>query len=592
LPWVLAAVLLSGPTFAQGAGAAAGDAKSHHAAAEAAAKAKDWAKAADEFRAANALEKSPESAEGLANAEHELGHVTLAYEAYEDYLNTYSAKLPAAKKALAEKRLKELAEKTGAFTIEVNEPGAEIFLDDKSLGKSPLPRPVRVLAGPHRIRVVKEGFLHWEQAPNASAQGQASVSVKLEVDARKARLNVREQGNQQVHVFVDGVDMGAAPWSGDVDGGEHEIVVKSATMLATPQKITVAKGETKEVVVVASTTTATLKVSTADGKGVIYIDGKVAGEGVFSGDIPAGPHKITVKRDGYDPFEEDISLKEKETVSRSVTLQLVATVTTGQVKTDEDRLEGLYGSVGLSGILLPTGNGNDIQNLCDKGTAGMTCSGSPDIGGALHGYVGYHWDPVGMELFLQAAYDQTTPTVQYASSPVNLNADPAREEKYAFRRIGGTAAARARLTWQTKKVRLGFAAGPGFSYRQVLFQRDAKAIVGTDEFSDKYAGSAGYWAPALSLDAHVGWRVARAFELQLGFQTLLESARAFNQKVVLDADNGRQLVKGGSSSPVPLPSGIAPSVPGQTIPITTPSYQLITGSQVFTGIYIGAQFGP
>ncbi len=568
------------------------DAKAHRTAAEAAAKAKDWAKALEEFRAANALEKTPESMEGIANAEHELGHVPQAYEAYEDFLNTYSAKLPGPKKVAAEKRLKELGEKTGAFAIDVNGAGAEIFLDDKSLGKSPLAKPVRVLSGPHRVRVHKDGFLPWEQAPNAPAQAQTAVAVKLEVDARKARLNVREQSNAPVHVYVDGVDMGVAPWSGDVEPGEHEIIVKSATMLATPQKVTVAKGETREIIAAASATSASLKVSTADGKGVIYIDGKVVGEGVFSGEIPAGPHKVMVKRDGYDPFEEDIALKEKENVSRSVTLQLVSTVTTGQVKTDTDRLEGLYGSLGLSGVLMPSGNGNDIQNECDKGTAGVTCAGSSDVGGALHGYVGYHWDPVGMELFMQAMYDQTTPVIQVASSPVNLNADPARKEEYSFRRIGGTAAIRARLTWQAKKIRLGFAAGPGASYRQVLFQRDATATVGNDTFGDKYVGSAGYWAPALSLDAHVGFRATRAFELQLGFQTLFESARAFGEKVVLDADNSRQLVKGGASSPVPLPGGVVPSVPGQTIAISTPSYQLITGTQIFTGLYIGAQFGP
>lgn len=581
-------LLVSGTAGAQ---TGAGDAKAHRTAAEAAVKAKDWAKALEEFRAANAAEKTPESTEGIALAEYELGRVPQAYDAYEDYLNTYSAKLAGPKKTAAEKRLKELAEKTGAFTIEVNEAGAEVFLDDKSIGKSPLAKPVRVLAGPHRLRVHKDGFLPWEQAPNAPAQAQTPVAVKLEVDARKARLNVREQSNQQVHVYIDGVDMGAAPWSGDVDPGDHEIVLKSGIMLATPQKVTVAKGETREIVAQASATTATLKVSTADGKGVIYIDGKVVGEGVFSGDIPAGLHKIAVKRDGYDVFEEDVTLKEKENVSRSVTLQLVSAVTTGQVKTDNDRLEGLYGGFGLSGVLLPAGNGNDIQNECDKGMTGVTCSSSSDVGGALHGYVGYHWDPVGMELFLQAMYDQTTPSINVAASPVNLNADPARTENFAFRRVGGSAAIRARLTWQARKIRLGFAAGPGASYRQVLFQRDASATINGDNFADKYIGSAGYWAPALSLDAHVGFRAARAFEIQLGFQTLFESARAFNEKVVLDADNSRSLIKGGAASPVPLPSGV-PAAPGASIPISTPAYQLITGTQIFTGIYIGAQFGP
>jgi hypothetical protein len=593
MTFALASVLFCGSAFAQTA--PGGDAKTHRVAGETAAGKKDWAKALEEFKASLAIEKTPEALEGVAYTNWELQKWAEAYDAYDDYLTTYSAKLPKNKKDLAQRRLHDLADKTGALAIDATETGADVFVDDKNVGKTPLPKPLRLLPGPHRVRVAKDGFLTWEQAPNVTANGATPVAVKLEADNRKAHLNVREQGNQQVHVFVDNVDMGPAPWSGDLDPGDHEVVVKSATMVAAPQKISVAKGESKDVVLTAATTTAMLKVTTADGKGVIYLDDKVVGEGVFSGEIPSGPHKLVVKRDGYDTFQEDVVLKEKETASRSVTLTLAQTITTGQVKHDEDRLEGFYLGLGASYLFMPDGNGNDIQHLCESKPAGSHCTPDAIIGAAIHGYLGYHWNPVGLELFLQPGYDQTTPSVQYDASPVNLNADPARKEEYAFRRVGAATALRARLTMQTGRVRGSFAAGPGIAYRQVLFTRDTSATVAGVDYSDHYFGSSGYFAPDLSMDLHVGLRAARSFEILLGYQVLFESPRAFGEKVTLQGDPCRQLINGSSpAGSIPTPGGAlcAPTVPGVTIPVSTPTYQLLTGTQTFMGLYLGVQFGP
>jgi hypothetical protein len=589
LSLVLASTLLCSTAAAQ----TSPDAKTHRIAGETAATKKDFAKALEEFKASLAIEKSPEALEGVAYTTWEMQKWAESYDAYDDYLTTYSAKLPKNKKDLAQRRLRDLADKTGSLAIDATEVGADVFVDDKNVGKTPLPKPLRMLPGPHRVRVQKDGYITWEQAPNVTANGATPVAVKLEFDNRKAHLSVREQNGQPVHVFVDNVDMGPAPWAGDLDPGDHEVVVKSASMLAAPQKITVAKGESKDVILTAAATVATLKVTTADGKGVIYLDGKVVGEGVFSQEIPAGPHKLAVKRDGYDTFEEDIVLKEKETASRSVTLILSQVITTGQVKHEEDRLEGFYLGLGASYLFMPDGNGNDVQHICENKPAGSHCTPDAIIGAGLHGYLGYHWNPVGLELFFQPAYDQTTPSVQYDASPVNLNADPARKEDYAFRRIGAALALRARLTMQTGRIRGSVAAGPGIAYRQMLFTRDTSATVAGVNYSDHYFGSSGYFAPDLSLDAHIGFRAARAIELQLGYNVLFESPRAFGEKVTLDGDPCRMLVNGSVPS-IPTPSGAlcAPSVPGQTIPISTPTYQLLTGTQAFMGLYIGAQFGP
>ena len=75
-------------------------------------------------------------------------------------------------------------------------------------------------------------------------------------------------------------------------------------MTAAPEKVTVERGKTKDVELVASASYATLKVGTSDGKGLVYLDDKLVGEGTFTSDVPSGPHSLRITREGYDPFEE------------------------------------------------------------------------------------------------------------------------------------------------------------------------------------------------------------------------------------------------------------------------------------------------
>lgn len=562
--------------------AAAMDAKARLAAGDKAAKAKDWAKALEEYTAANAAQKSAAAQEGIAQALYELKRPVDAYEAYDELLKAHGATLPKVKKDAAQKRLAELDEQTGTITVKSNEDGATVSVDGRVVGKTPLPSAVRVAAGPHRVRVQKDGFGPFESAPSVSAKGTTAVAVTLDADVKKSRLVVKEKNGEQVRVVLDGVDVGPAPYSADVAAGEHEVSLKSATLKSPAEKITIAKGESRDVVLTASSSMATLKVTVSDGKGLVKIDGKVVGEGQFSGDLTSGPHKLLVTREGYDPFEEDIDLKERETVAKSITLKLSSVITTGKVQEESDVIGGLYGGIGLVSVTLPAGTGSDIAKTCDAGQ-GLSCDqravvGNVLGGGGLQGYFGYHWDPVGMELFMSGLFDSTYTKANFSTNSLNLTADPVRTESHLIARAGGTAAVRARVTLQSKAVRGSLAAGVGISRRWSFLGRDTQT---PDGLRDVFAADpVGVWAPALSLDLSVGWRLGKAFTLLLGGYTLLENSSAFSQEARTAPDGNRRLTPTD-------PANLRPPVG-----LSTPSYLLSNQTQGFMGLYIGAQFGP
>jgi hypothetical protein len=562
------------------ASAQAPDAKTSLANGEKAARAKDWAKAQADFEAANAAAPSEAALDGLANAHYQQKHDAEAFVAYESWIKTYGATAPGKKRA-AEARLKELEGRTGLLALDAPESGAAVSVDGKAVGTTPLAAPLRLALGPHRIRITKDGFLPFDQAPNVAAGATATVQVKLEAQSSKGRLSVREKAGKPLRVLVDGVDMGEAPWAGDVEAGPHEVSGRSGPLTAAPEKVTVERGKTKDVELAASASYATLKVGTSDGKGLVYLDDKLVGEGTFTSDVPSGQHSLRITREGYDPFEEAIELKERETIARTITLKLSSKIDTGPVQKENRALEGIYGGFGLLMTFLPGGMNSSMQKTCEGARPAelTSCDGeSGGIGGGATGFIGYHWDPVGVELFLGAQYDETSPTLKWGPSSTDpgFGPDPARKEEFTVRRIGGLGALRVRLTLQGEKIRFSVAGGVGLSYRSLILTRDTSRD--SDGAKDALVPDAqGYLSPVLSFEPSIQYRLGAHTAVALGLSVLAESPRAFDQIPTTKAENGH----GFSNGPAAPPSGL-----------TTPAYELASGTQVFIGPFIGMMFGP
>src|SRR5215471_12540960 len=171
---VAAALLLVGRNVS--AQPAPAEIKTHMDAGDAATKAKDWEKAAAEYKAAFDLGHAAVALEGMANALYEAKKAPEAYEAYDALLTSYGDEIK--KKFLAESRHKDLANRTGAIVVRVSEAQAGVEIDGKALGASPIP-PHRVTVGTHKVRVTKAGFLPFEQTTNVAAAASVTIDATL-----------------------------------------------------------------------------------------------------------------------------------------------------------------------------------------------------------------------------------------------------------------------------------------------------------------------------------------------------------------------------------------------------------------------------
>ncbi|MEZ4467946.1 MAG: PEGA domain-containing protein [bacterium] len=68
----------------------------------------------------------------------------------------------------------------GSVTLLVTERGANIMIDKKKVGTSPLTEPVRLRAGTHEIMVMKPGFAAWKKDVEVAAKSEQNVRVSLE----------------------------------------------------------------------------------------------------------------------------------------------------------------------------------------------------------------------------------------------------------------------------------------------------------------------------------------------------------------------------------------------------------------------------
>jgi hypothetical protein len=137
----------------------------------------DFGAALEKFEAAYALYPSPKLQFNIAQADRELGRIVEAVQAFETFL----AQAPdAAPEIVGEARqsLAELKLKLGQLRVDVVA-GAQVQVDDRAVGVTPLTRIVWLLPGRHRVAIKHPSYLPASANIIVSAGEIQTVAPKL-----------------------------------------------------------------------------------------------------------------------------------------------------------------------------------------------------------------------------------------------------------------------------------------------------------------------------------------------------------------------------------------------------------------------------
>ncbi len=488
--------------------------------------------AATEFEAAYAAVHNPDALRAALDAYKQNNDAAKQTITAHHLLDAHAKELKFGEKKTLEALIATLAPGVGQLDLKASEAGASIKIDSFDYGVTPLGATVTLNPGPHKLSLRKAGFEPFDGDFAVQGGQTATVSPQLEKEITSGKVSVTEKSGASLDVLVDGTVVGPAPWTGDLPLGTHQVSGHSDTMDAPAQSVEVVKRKPASVTLVATATTGTLEVSTADGKGIIYVDDKVAGEGKASTALSVGPHKVRVTREGYLNAERAVDVKAGSTVSLGIELQRVKP--SGPPPPDYDNAEGIYGGLSFAGLLQANPTGNQIQRRCGDFGPGASCTSDTEKGGGLFGFVGYTWRYFGVDLLVGGSGDVSHPSFNGANNASG---------SWDVSRFGGLGALRARTSVQTRVVRASLAVGMGVSER----------VVGISGSSTDYTSLVGLF------DASIALRTSPTTAIALGCMGVWE-----------DAGQGAVVVVSQSSTP----------------------FYLFSGSQYLIQPYLGLQFGP
>lgn len=145
----------------------------------------EFQRAAIEFDRAYELVPNYRALYNIGQVRIQLHNYARAMKALQAYLKEGGDKISADRKKSVADDLEMLATRTALLTVETNEEGAEIVVDGEVAGTSPLPDPLLLDTGDHRIGARKPGFVPRENSITLASRD----TLSMRIDLQKEDLN-------------------------------------------------------------------------------------------------------------------------------------------------------------------------------------------------------------------------------------------------------------------------------------------------------------------------------------------------------------------------------------------------------------------
>jgi hypothetical protein len=500
------------------------------------------------FLRANDLAPRASIQRNIAQCHRDLKDFTGAYDAYRTLLATYGSSMSVAEKRPVERAIDELVMLTGTVRVTITEPGATVSIDGHDAGVTPIGSPIRLNLGPHTVVVSKAGFETIQKDVKLSGGDEATVDGPMQPEVTTGRLVVSGPADAGVEVFVDGVDVGPAPWEGDVKPGVHVVEARGPRRASPPRQIDVPLRERAVLSLDLVMRTGRVQIDTHTAEASIAIDGQPVAHGVWEGNLPAGEHRLAIDAPGYRSYTRAFLVHEGESFVEDAPL----------VPNDAPvKYEGIYSGIAFLGFSQPAGPSNGIVDACPQ-----VCQWSAPLGAGLAVRVGYQFGWMALEGLVLGTYDYSNATVDDkkafdSSSPW---AGPARNESYDFHRFGGGGALGIRGATKNPHVRLTAAVLGGLVTMGNIYKQDSAA---KDHSSSgtRSSSTVTYAAALLFTEAGVLVGFANGAKLHATVVVMTEFA------------------------------GDPATAPPSATPFTTPAIGFANGPQVLIGPMVGFDFG-
>ena len=195
--------------------------------------------------------------------------------------------------------------------------GANIFVDDNLIGKTPITR-YQLSSGKHHIRVVRDMYLPGEEIITIEDNKLFEYSTTLVADFATVTLSAEEDCD----IYVNDVYKGKSPWSGTLATGAylfearkegHRSTTLSQTIVATQAKQSYTLNPPTPIV-------GMLNITSTPARANVYIDDKLVGQTPMMCDVLIGKHKLSLRKDEYKDAVHYITIEEGRDLDLNIAL--------------------------------------------------------------------------------------------------------------------------------------------------------------------------------------------------------------------------------------------------------------------------------
>ncbi len=200
----------------------------------------------------------------------------------------------------------QLAHETASVLIATKPVGAQLVVDDRVLGATPIVLekvvPGREYRGQLRMPGYSEREVKW------SVDGPRPKQIMIDMDANivKAEFKSKPSG---ARLSIDGRVMGVTPYRGELAEGRYTLRLEQIGYSPLEQTVSLSRGEKFQMEYSLIPLPGGISITSVPEGAAIYIDGRKIGvTPCVATDLLAGVHEVRAEKDGFDPVSRKVEV--------------------------------------------------------------------------------------------------------------------------------------------------------------------------------------------------------------------------------------------------------------------------------------------
>ncbi|MGQ9632169.1 MAG: PEGA domain-containing protein [bacterium] len=197
----------------------------------------------------------------------------------------------------------------GSLSVESEPPGADVYLDGKIMGKTPI-AIANLDAKGYNLVIRKSGYRDYVESVEVRGDSVTSIRATLSSAVRDTGAIYVSSNPSGAKVFLDGVERGVSPLAmKDIPVGRHAVEVRAEDYDAWWGEVDVKRNQVELVEAELKKASGSVMVISTPPKAKIFIDGKYVGDSPKTVEgVEVGEREITLAMEGYEDAVKKIAV--------------------------------------------------------------------------------------------------------------------------------------------------------------------------------------------------------------------------------------------------------------------------------------------